>query len=190
MFNLLFDGQQTEEIILYEIKPHPIHQTLSVFKAVITGIFFMLLIYQMTSILPAAAIQIRIIGILLILVAISSWVVWIIFSQARSSCFVTDRRIIRFEPATPFFTNKRSLFWNEVLKTKIYYPNFLYRILKIGTLVIEPHLSENENIKINYAAYAEDLANYIDKILFLVKNRPGEIASLKQFVAKPKGKRN
>ena len=36
----------------------------------------------------------------------------------------------------------------------------------------------------------DDLANYIDKILFMYKNQPSELSTLRPFIAKPKGQRD
>ena len=97
---------------------------------------------------------------------------------------------MRFDKPSPFDVAKRALFWNEVLKAKGYSPNILYKLLRIGIIIVEPQLSDQENIVMYDMTYYEDTANYIDKILFTFKNKPMETAMLKPFVAKPKGERD
>jgi len=54
--------------------------------------------------------------------------------------------------------------------------------------MVEPTaLRTMEDVRITDVYYFEDLANYIDKILFTFKNTPAEVANLKPFVPKPKG---
>ena len=48
----------------------------------------------------------------------------------------------------------------------------------------------DDDIEIPYVSFYRDLGNYIEKILFLYKKRPADIADLKPFVAKVKGKRD
>ena len=62
--------------------------------------------------------------------------------------------------------------------------------MKIGTIDVEPQLAEHEDVRVTDVYYFEDLANYIDKILFTFKNSPAEIATLKPFVPKGKGLRD
>ena len=81
------------------------------------------------------------------------------------SYLATDRRIIRFEQVSPFFSAKRALFWNEVLKAKAFAPSFLFRLLRIGKVVVESHESGGENVYIDNVFLFDDVANYIDKII-------------------------
>jgi hypothetical protein len=90
---------------------------------------------------------------------------------------------------SPFFVTKRALFWNEALKAKAYASNIFFRSFKIGTIDVEPQLAEHEDVRVTDVYYFEDLANYIDKILFTFKNKPEDIASIKPFVPKVKGQR-
>ncbi len=49
---------------------------------------------------------------------------------------------------------------------------------------------KHEDVRVTDVYYFEDLANYIDKILFTFKNTPGDIAAIKPFVPHPKGQRD
>lgn len=189
MTGILFEGQQTDERILAEIRPHPFKQLLDVALILLLALFFVAVVMAISTILPVASGFIRLAAAVggVAIAALGIW--WVNYRQSKSIAYITDRRVMRFEPATPLVLAKRSLFWNEVLKAKAYTPNLLSRILNIGNVILEPHLSESENIVIRDVFMYEDLANYIDKILFTFKNKPEEISAMKPFVAKPRWKR-
>lgn len=179
MEQFLFDGQQTGERILYTIFPHPFSKNFALVRNIILGLFFFIFIFTL----------IGIIGVLFVLfvLVISIW--WTITVFNRDVAYITDRRIIRFDQVSPFFRTKRELFWGEALKAKAYAPNLLYKMMKIGNLEINPQMGDGENVRITDVFYFEDLANYIDKILFTFKNSPQDMANLKPFILKPKGER-
>ena len=121
--------------------------------------------------------------------------------QVRNISYITDRRLVRFEPTTLFATNSRTLTWDEVVKVKTYPPNMLWKQLAIGNVVVHartpgrPDDSHGMNgmtaddIQLTDVFYYKDLGNYIDKILFTYKQKPKDIALIRPFVPKPKGER-
>lgn len=185
-----FDGQQEGERVLYVISPHPLTKQIAIARLVFLAIFLYAVFWVIGSIVPSAIITMQLSGLILsvLLLIVSIWWNLTVFKKARA--YVTDRRIIRFDVVSPFFTTKRALFWSEALKAKAYSPNFLLRAMNVGTIDVEPQLSEGEDVRVTDVYYFEDLANYIDKILFIFKNSPNEIANLKPFVPKEKGKRD
>ena len=54
---------------------------------------------------------------------------------------------------------------------------------------IAPQMSEHEDVIVTDVSYFEDIANYIDKILFTFKNKPTEVPLIKPFIPKPRGQR-
>jgi len=185
-----FDGQQEGERILYTITPHAIHKYLAIARLIFLAVFFFIVLWVIGGIVPAMTMTFRFTGFLLaiILLIVGYWWNLTVFKKSRS--YITDRRIIRFDVVSPFFMTKRALFWNEALKAKAYASNIFFRSLKIGTIDVEPQLAEHEDVRITDVYYFEDLANYIDKILFTFKNTPAEIANMKPFVPKSKGQRD
>lgn len=185
-----FDGQQTDERILYVISPHEFSRSLAIAKLLFLSLFFYLMIWFIAGIVsPSYALALTISGAIVsfLLVIIGVW--WNQKVYKESKTYITDRRIIRFDIVSPFFQTKRVLFWNEALKAKAFAPNMLYRILRIGTVQVEPHLTDSENVRVTNVYFYDDLANYIDKILYIVKNKPEELQSLQPFVPKPRGER-
>lgn len=184
-----FDGQQEGERILYTVTPHAVTKQIAIIRTLFLSIFFIFVLWMIASIVPSISGLLRTLGILfgLLLLVVGTWWNVKIYNKART--YITDRRIIRFDVVSPFFTTKRALFWNEALKTKAYAPNILFRWMKIGTIDVEPQLSDHEDVRVTDVYYFEDLANYIDKILFTFKNKPEDIAAMHPFVPKPKGER-
>ena len=121
--------------------------------------------------------------------------------QKREVGYITDRRLVRFEPTTLFATNSRTLTWDEVVKVKTYPPNFLWKQLAIGNVVVHartPGRPEEalghggvtaDDIQLTDVYYYKDLGNYIDKILFTYKQKPSNIGEIRPFVPKPRGER-
>jgi hypothetical protein len=184
-----FHGQQEGERVLFSFAPHPIGAWLKLIKPTIYAIglagagyflskFFGLRILSVSNSLYVGAI---------IYWTISLW--WRLKSQSFARTFITDRRIVRFEITFPGMTRKRALFWTNGFKCKAIPAIMPLRFFKLGTLKITPSLGADEDICCDYVSYCDDLANYIDKILFSVKHSPQEMQTLRPFVKKPKGQR-
>lgn len=190
MSTIVFDGQQEGELILYEIRPHVISKYIAIGRVVLLGLGLFIVLLMTAGVAPVIAPILRLGGfvVMIILIAISVW--WNGKVYGLSKTYITDRRIMRVTAVSPFFQAKRSLFWNEALKAKGYAPNILYRSLGIGTVEVAPHMDQHEDIIITDCAYFEDLANYIDKILYTFKQTPSGIASLKPFIPLPRGHRD
>ena len=184
-----FDGQQSDEKILTVITPHISRFIFSLTTTILVFLFILGILYATTAFLPAGIVAIRVTSTIISVIVLGITIWWLWKTQTSDKTYITDRRIIRFDVVTPLFTNKRALFWNEVLKVKAYANNMILRLMKIGILQIEPVAAEQESIVIPDVYYHEDLANYIDKIIFTFKNKPGTITTIKPFIPLPKGKR-
>lgn len=186
---IAFDGQQEGERVLFEIRPHPIVMRFALLRIAFTASIFVLIVFVIgtQSSFTSALFLIPFVGIA---AAAAGAVFWVKRQHEDTRAYITDRRVMRFERISPFMVAKRALFWNEVLKAKAYEPNLLLKSYNIGTLIIEPQVQTEENVIIAQVSYAQDLANYIDKILFTFKNTPADITKIKPFVPKPKGERD
>ena len=200
-----FYGQQTDERILYVARPHPLALAILMIKFLIGAIVVLLtisIIGQQTVMAKYAG-QIAIFGgVTAGAVAAIGW--WIVENIRRKNiAYVTDRRIVKFEPSTPLATNLRSLNWEEAVKVKTYAPNVIWKQLMIGTVIVHARTTispidgqtqkqavTDDDVEIQNAYYYRDLGNYIEKILFLYKKQPRDIATIKPFVTKKKGKRD
>lgn len=184
-----FDGQQEDERVLYVIRMHPVKRIIHIAQGLLCCV---LLLAIVTLVLDIVAADKTYLTVLLSLITLLFFVAWVWYGEHYMHVFktvITDRRIVRIEFAFPFFKKKRALFWNEVAKVKTTAPSILFSLSKIGSLTIQPLLVPNEEIHIPYVYYFADLANYIDKILYVRKNKPEDADSLRPFVPKPKGMR-
>ncbi|MCL5676066.1 MAG: hypothetical protein M1120_02970 [Patescibacteria group bacterium] len=185
-----FPGQQTDERVLYHTRPHRGVKYLSFLKVLVLG-FFVFFAFGIVSFnLPFLGGQMAALGSILsaCLILFGMW--WINSTHEKTDIFVTDRRIVKFAPVTPFHITMRTLFWDEAVKTKTYYKNpVMERILGVGSLEIHARSQDKDNVDLNHLPFHQDLANYIDKILFTFKNKPDDLKNFKEFVAKPKGQR-
>ena len=202
--NEYFYGQQTDERILYVVRPHWLSQAIlfGKFLAAAGIVFFIAAIVGEQGFIQKYAGQFGIGGGIIagIIVAIGLWVVENV--RQKNIAYITDRRIVKFEASTPFATNSRSLNWEEAVKVKTYARNAIWKQLMIGSVVVHakttiaaPEISKTErlvtddDVEIQNAYFYRDLGNYIEKILFLYKKQPKDIAALQSFVPRVKGKR-
>ncbi len=184
-----FDGQQDGERVLWTIRLHPVKRVVNFASSLIIALVFFAGMIFVPEFAPVDRQYFLVLSaiISLMIVLIGAW--WGELHMKHTKAFITDRRIIRFVFTLPHFKSKRSLFWTEVAKVKSTSPGYFFALAKIGALSIQPLMMPDEEIYIPYVYYFADLANYIDKILYLQKNKPEDIALMREFVPKPKGQR-
>lgn len=195
-----FFGRQEGEKILYVVKPHPLSLTFKLakmyFVAIVVFLAFVILGTQLVQMTLFIALGL-IISFLIIVIGSKITIDY----QRRDMAYITDRRLVRFEPTTLVATNARTLSWDEVVKVKTYPPNAIWKQMAIGNVVVHARTSIRtaedtpantvaaDDIEIKDVYYYKDLGNYIDKILFTYKQRPKEMDEIRPFVAKPRGER-
>jgi hypothetical protein len=195
--NDTFSGIQEGEKILSVVTPHPDAFTLEYGKLLAASLLVLIGFCSLNKISPVFTT----IGILLSLISLVLGAFLYHTLQSKRIAYITDRRVVRFEPSNAFVVNHRSLSWDDTSKVKTFSNNLLWRLKNIGTVVIHSKTSSatvnttdqtfmtNDDIVLKSVHYYKDLGNYIDKILYLHKNDKSEIAKLRSFVPKPKGKR-
>lgn len=195
-----FYGKQTDEKILYVVHPHPLATTFGLIKVYLVAVVISLvLIILGTQIVSLTGIFITA-GVVLFLLIIIIGTKVVLNWSSREIAYITDRRLVRFEPTTLFATNSRTLAWDEVVKIKTYPSNFVWKQMAIGNVVVHARTPGRpddfgngeitaDDIQIKDVYYYRDLGNYIDKILFTYKQKPAEISNIMPFVPKPKGQR-
>jgi len=186
-----FPGQQEDERILYLVRPSWTREVIGYLKVIVVasvvaaGLWYLLqrgFLVLTEEREMQAWIGIGLLGTLVML--------WYRQISEHSRAYITDRRFVRFEGAIPDWQSQRALFWSDVVKTRTFAPNFLLRMLKIGTLELIPNFAvEGQNIAVHHAYMYGDLGNYLDKVVFTFRTKPQEIVALRGFVPKPKGQR-
>lgn len=190
MSTIEFDGQQAGERVLSTITPHRLAHTIAIIKLFFLCIFFYSILVFISYTVPVIQTAIRLVGFSLGFLTFLAGLLWNKKVYLLSKTYITDRRIIRFEIVSPFVVTKRALFWNEALKAKGYAANMLFRTLGIGIVEVEPHLSDRENVRVTDVYLFEDIANYIDKIIYTFNNERSELANIKPFIPKSRGMRD
>ena len=187
----LFYGQQENETILYVTKPHPISAVLNLLKVYLISFVIFIIFFFLAKETPQTSNMFYLIGVItpILIMVIGTKIV--INFQKRNISYITNRRIVRFDPTTFFATNIRTLSWDEAVKVKTFSPNMLWKQLKIGTVIVHARTTENsvDDIELNDIYLYRDLGNYIDKILYTYKQMPTAIKEIHPFVPKPKGER-
>lgn len=190
MNEISFPGQQTDERILYFARPHPVARYVSLLKVVFFAFFFLFISQVLAGSLPPPAIILRFLSIILFVFFILAGWWWGGTVYQQSGMYITDRRIVKFSPLSPFQKTVRTLFWDEVVKCKTYRKKpLLEKLLGIGSIEVHARSQDKDNVDIDGLIYHEDIANYIDKILYTYKTKPSEIQTFRAFIPKPKGQR-
>ena len=143
----VFYGQQEGERVLYEITPYWTRQAVGLLLAGIVTLLGLGLSHILTIFFAENPPVFFLRGMIVSLIIGGLIFGWFRFASHRAKAFITDRRFVRLEVAFPIFVNRRSLFWSEVLKVKGYSPNILFRLAKVGTLSVQPVLTESEKEK-------------------------------------------
>lgn len=198
-----FYGKQGDERVLYMVKPHKIALTIALTKVYIASFVIMMVFILIGKLISGQGAVLTLGGIFLTILSVFLGSVIAKLSYQKNKTYITDRRIVRFEPTTLFATNIRTLSWDEVVKVKTFPPNFFLKSKAIGTVVIHarttvrtvdeelrPSAVTADDVELNYVYYYRDLGNYIDKILYTYKQKPKEMDTVKPFVEKPKGQRD
>src|SRR3989339_1442954 len=194
-----FYGQQENEKILYVTKPHPIARIVGLIKIYLVTVITFIILFYLAGAIPKEVNVFRILGVIVPITILIIGTKIINNFQKRNISYITDRRIVRFDPTNFFATNVRTLSWDEAVKVKTFSPNMLWKQLKIGTVIVharttvktleeEASLSADD-IELDNIYLYRDLGNYIDKILFTYKQMPKEVSEIHPFVPKPKGQR-
>jgi uncharacterized membrane protein YphA (DoxX/SURF4 family) len=194
-----FFGKQEGERILFVVRPHPLSLTFKLLKIYVIA----LAVFVVLAILGT---QLLSLGLFLTAGAVVALLIVILGTkivtdyQGRDIAYITDRRLMRFEPTTLVATNPRSLTWDEVVKVKTYPPNAIWKQLAIGNVILHartpiradeniPGAVSADDIELKDVYFYKDLGNYIDKILFTYKQKPKEMENIRAFVPKPRGER-
>lgn len=195
-----FFGRQGDEKILYVVRPHPLATTVALVKIYLISLVILFVLVVLGGQVRVMSYFFYVGGMALALLIITIGTKIVTDYQKRDIAYITDRRLVRFEPTTLFATNSRTLTWDEVVKVKTYPPNMVWKQLAIGNVIVHARTPARpddlghgdvtaDDILLNDVYYYRDLGNYIDKILFTYKQKPKEMEGIRPFIPKPRGER-
>ncbi len=198
-----FYGQHSDEVVLYTVREHPVVVFASYAKVALAAGLVLITTFIASGVLAAYSGTIMTIGWVLTLIIAVGGVWGVHASEGKNVAYITDRRIVRFRASSPFAVNTRALAWDEAVKVKTFAPNFIWRMMNVGTLVVhakstvittpdarDRNLITDDDVEIDNVYYYRDLGNYIDKLLYLNRADRSKLKEMKPFVTKPKGKRD
>lgn len=192
--DLVFPGKAEDEKILYVTREAPmmlmvrlVGFSLVVTIAVLVGA---LLVANMGKTLGFAYG-----GIVAMILVIGGIVMfggmWWIYKVFNKSVFIiTTRRLTKFIHTTPWTRYQMSLGLDKVEDSGSYSKGYLQAIFGLGTFVARSSAGNIKNFKIENVHYAEDLHNWMNKLMFVFNKEIAELDAFRPFVAKPMGKRD
>jgi hypothetical protein len=130
-------------------------------------------------------------------VAIGWW--WLTILWQKSICIVTSKRVIKFIYTTPFNRHSLSVALDMIVDTGAYTKGFLQALFKLGTLTLRSSattsgISTDDTDRVNKkyfyienVAVAEDLQQYINKLLSIYRLRQGDLENFRPFIPHLRG---
>lgn len=115
---------------------------------------------------------------------------WISQVFNKSVFIITTRRLTKFIHTTPWTRYQMSLGLDKVVDSGSYSKGYLQALFGLGTFVARSSAGNIKNFKIENVHYAEDLHNWMNKLMFVFNKDVAELDQFKPFVAKPMGKRD
>lgn len=192
--DLIFPGKAEDEKILYVTREAPmmLMVRLTAFM-VITALGVLvgaLLIGNMGKTLGFA--YGGMIGMILVIgIIVMMGGMWWIYQVFNKSVFIiTTRRLTKFIHTTPWTRYQMSLGLDKVVDSGSYSKGYLQAMFGLGTFVARSSAGNIKNFKIENVHFAEDLHNWMNKLMFIFNKDVSELDAFKPFVAKPMGKRD
>lgn len=191
---IIFPGKAEDEKILYATREAPMMLMVRLvwFSVVValTMLVGSLMIANMGKMLGFAY------GGLIALVLLIGGIVmfgglwWVAQVYKKTIFIITTRRLTKFIHTTPWTRYQMSLGLDKVVDSGTYNKGYIQAILKLGTFVARSSAGNIKNFKIENIHYAEDLHNWMNKLMFTFNKDVAELDSFRPFVAKPMGKRD
>jgi hypothetical protein len=189
--DLKFPGQYTEEKILF-ITREGKNMLYVRYMIVILGTIVLLAISNagrafLTQILPEIVGLFALISLLSITGFTLIALLWVYLLWKKSLFIITTRRLTKFIHTTPWNRYQLSLGLDKIVDTGAYQKGFLQGLSGYGYFVARSAAGNIKNFKIINISFAEDLHNYINKLLFVFNEHQDKLDSFRPFVPHLKG---
>lgn len=192
--NLTFPGKAEDEKILYVTRESPVMLAVrlmlfstTVAVALLAGSVLM----SVTGRTLGFAYQ----GIVVSLVLLGGVILfgglwWVKQVFGKTVFIITTRRLTKFIHTTPWTRYQMSLGLDKVVDSGAYSKGYVQAIFGLGTFVARSSAGNVKNFKIENITYAEDLHNWMNKLMFTFNKEQEKLDVFKPFVAKGAGKRD
>jgi hypothetical protein len=189
---LKFPGQHSEEKILFITREGKIILKLKLLTTV--AIFIIGFILGIITLSNAAFLNFYFKS--LISVFIFGWffggilIFWWIYKVWQKSIFViTTRRLTKFIHTTPWSRYQLSLGLDKIVDTGAYQKGFFQMLTGLGYFVARSSAGNIKNFKLINIGFAEDLHNYVNKLLFVFNEKAKELNKFRPFIPHLKGEK-
>ena len=192
--NIVFPGKAEDEKILYVTREAPMMLLvrLTVFMLVVatTVLVGSLMIGNMGRMLEFEVGGMIAIVLLLGAIVMMGGLWWIAQVFNKTLFIITTRRLTKFIHTTPWTRYQMSLGLDKVVDSGAYSKGYVQALFGLGTFVARSSAGNIKNFKIENIHFAEDLHNWMNKLMFTFNKSTAELDQFKPFVAKPMGKRD
>lgn len=115
------------------------------------------------------------------------WWIWKVFQ--KTMFIITTRRLTKFIHTTPWTRYQMSLGLDKVVDSAAYSKGYVQSIFGLGTFVARSSAGNIKNFKIENIHYAEDLHNWMNKLMFVFARETEKLDLFRPFTAKKMGER-
>jgi len=191
--DLKFPGQATDEVILFVTREAKVMLYVRLILTILAGIVLMGAGVIVPGYLRSFGIGgwgvMSLVGLLLGLLFLvgGSW--WIYMLWKRSVFILTNRRLTKFIYSTPWNRYNLSLSLDKVVDTGAYGRGYFQAMFGIGTFSARSSAGNRREKYFyieNVRAY-EDLANYVNKVLFVYDREQERLVNFRPFIPLLKG---
>lgn len=112
---------------------------------------------------------------------------WISETYRKSVFIVTTRRLTKIIYTTPITWYQFSLGLDEIQDTGSYSSSYFESLFGLGYFVARSGAAAIKNFKIINITFAQDLHNYVNKVLYAFKHHNGEMLRFRPFIPYLKG---
>lgn len=192
--DLIFPGKAEDEKILYVTRESPIMLGLRLtgFSLVVAlAMVIGAILTSYTGETIGVATDLLVILLLLVGAIVMFGGMWWIYRVHQKTVFIiTTRRLTKFIHTTPWTRYQMSLGLDKVVDSAAYSKGYLQSIFGLGTFVTRSSAGNIKNFKIENIHFAEDLHNWMNKLLFVFNKEQDMLDEFRVFVAKGMGKRD
>jgi len=191
--DMIFPGKAEDEKILYVTREAPMMLGLrltgfSLVVAIVMVIGAILTSYTGKTVgLETGLIVVLILLLGAIVMFGGMWWIWRVFM--KTMFIITTRRLTKFIHTTPWTRYQMSLGLDKVVDSGAYNKGYFQSILGLGTFVARSSAGNIKNFKIENIHYAEDLHNWMNKLMFVFAKETEKLDEFRPFSAKKLGER-
>lgn len=191
--DLRFPGQAEDEKILYVTRESSIMMAvrltmffLATAAAIVVGAVMVSTTGEMFQIGTDA-----IVAVIMFLGAVvmfgGLWWVWQVYQ--KTLFIITTRRLTKFIHTTPWNRYQMSLGLDKVVDSGAYSKGYIQAMFGLGTFVARSGAGNIKNFKIVNIHMAEDLHNWMNKLMFVFNKEQAKLDEFRPFAAKKVGQR-